>query len=152
MSQCPTCGRVAEDWTTKPDGQKVRGRKDNEDRTVDYTAWRRKWNRSSYVSDIDQVEWRVRDGQIIPVAVLELTRLDGDMMPRPAYFDAIINRFTKRDGQAKSITLFSKLLGVDAIIVLFHYNLENFWLYNLSTSSGWFHLKKEGYRKWLESK
>ena len=152
LDQCPTCGRVSEDWSSNRTDQKGQVRRDNKDRMVGYRKWRRKWDRTSYVSDIDQIEWRVVNGEIVPVAVLEMTRMDGEMMPPKGYLDAIITRYTKRDGQAKSICHFAELLGVEAIIVLFQHNLENFWLYNLSTGTGWYHLTKKGYRSWLEVK
>lgn len=125
------------------------------DRTIDYRKWRRSLAQHMYGTDIDIVEWRVVDGEIKPILVLELTRLDedGPKWLSPKYLDAIIHRFTKRDGQGKAITTIAGLIGVDAIIVLFRQDLSEFWLYNLSnpTEQGWHHMLKERYGHWLST-
>ena len=121
-----------------------------EDRIAAYRQWR--WDfRSAYVSDIDQLEWRVIDGKVVPVLLLELTRFDGDNQPGQGYLDAITARF-RRGGQGRAAITFAGMLGVDAVIVLFRYNLEDFWLYNLTIGEGWYHLGRDGYRHWLEAK
>ena len=129
---------------------KGKRRADTEDRAAAYRQWR--WNfRSAYVSDIDQVEWRIVDGKVEPVLLLELTRFDGDNQPAPGYFDAITARF-RREGQGRAAVTFASMLGVDAVIVLFRHNLEDFWLYNLTIGEGWYHLGRDCYRRWLEAK
>ena len=147
--QCPTCGRVSEDWGANRDPEKVRQRSDQEDRLSDYRRWRWRLGAGCFVSDIDQVEWRLVEGQIAPAMVLEMTRLDGDAVPSPSYLQAIIDRFTKRDGQGLAVCEIARRLGVDAVIVLFRHDLTEVWLYNLSTSIGWHHGSFPTYEKWI---
>ena len=47
-----------------------------EDRALIYTDWRRTIDVGTYCQDIDQVEYRIIDGEIVPVLMLELTRYD----------------------------------------------------------------------------
>lgn len=132
---------------------KGRARADIEDRAADYHRWRQGWGGGYYASDIDCVEWRIVEGQVVPVKVLELTRLDGDRTPLPpAYLEAIKRRFHERDGQAKSIVHLAWMLRVKAIVVLYRYDLTEFWLHDLGKPSGqWVHADEASYRRWLEA-
>ena len=118
-----------------------------EDRSLTYTDWRRTIGEGTYCQDSDQVEYRIIDGEIVPVLMLELTRYDYDTEPTEGYFAAILERFGK--SQRKSATSFATLLGVDCIIVLFKHNLTKFWIFNLTTNQGWYSLDKKGYEDWL---
>ena len=144
------------DWTdemtksTNSWGGKGRQRKDREDRTLDYRLWRFNMPRGLYTTDVDQVEWRVRDGEMVPVAILELTRIDGDRTPVPNYFKAILDRYEKRDSQKHTITHIASRLGVDAFIVAYLEDLSEFMLYNLSESTGWEHMDKDTYQDWIK--
>jgi hypothetical protein len=134
------------------DGQytKSKQRQDKEDRTSDYRQWRFGFGNHKFVSDIDQVEYRIVDGRIIPVALLELTRIDGDVPIRHGYLSSILQRFAKRDAQKKFIIEMAKKLDVNVYIVAFRYTLEEFWLYNLSKSKGWACLNKKRYSQWIK--
>ena len=154
--QCPTCGRIQEDWgnaDTKALAitlNKGKQREESEDRTADYRAWR--WNIGSgcYVSDIDHIEYRISNGIIKPVALLELTRVDGDRPIPDTYLNAILNRFKKRDAQYNLITHAAKELDCKAWVVLFREDLNEFWLYNLTNNRGWYkNLAKDKYKRWL---
>lgn len=149
--QCPTCGRMSEDWATNRERVKGFIRDDRENRTHDYTKWRGLFGGGACVSDLDAIEWRVVDGKITPRMVLELTRLDGDKSPLPAaYLAAIKTRYHVRDGQGKSVVHFARMLGVRAIIVLFRHDLTEFWLHCLNKpESDWRYMKKDEYRQWL---
>ena len=118
-----------------------------EDRSLIYTDWRRTIDVGTYCQDIDQVEYRIIDGEIVPVLMLELTRYDFDTEPNQNYFAAILERFSK--SQRKAATKFATLLGVNCIIVLFKHDLTKFWLFNLTTNQGWYSLDKKGYEDWL---
>ncbi len=146
---CPACGRVQENWGEKRSAAKGHRRSDIEDRGREYRDWRRGIGRSFYVMDIDQVEYRYVNGVMTPVLALELTRLDGDREPPETYFQAITKRFSNRDGQAAAITQLAGKLGVDAVIVLYRYNLSQFWLYNLTKNKGWYKLSLDGYKQWI---
>lgn len=130
-------------------GAKAQQRTDNEDRSLAYRQWHRTLGPELICSDVDQIEWRFVDGKPKAVAVLELTRIDeGD--GSPAYRDAIIERFTKRDGQATLIRTVGAALHAPAWIVLFRRDLAKFWLYNLDKpAAGWTELTRAVYTLWL---
>jgi hypothetical protein len=101
--------------------------------------------------DIDQVEWRVIDEVPTPVAMLELSRVDGNVHLPPSYMKAVLDRFNKRDGQGETIRAFAKSLEVKAWIVLFRWDLTEFWVYNLTDSRGWWEMKKPKYEHWIRN-
>ena len=131
-------------------GGKSRQRNDREDRLMDYRLWKYKLNKL-YTTDIDQIEWRVIDKKMIPVAVLEMTRIDDDQIPGPNYFQAIINRFETRDTQKYTITHVANCLGVDAFIVAFLKNLSYYMIYNLSKGDRWEKYNEYQYINWLQN-
>tara|TARA_Y100000593_G_scaffold31767_3_gene62484 strand:- start:15950 stop:16426 length:477 start_codon:yes stop_codon:yes gene_type:complete len=136
---------------TNKHGGKGRQRKDREDRTLGYRSWRLEQARGLYTTDVDQVEWRAIGGKLVPVAILELTRVDGDRRPVQKYFDAIIDRFTNRDSQKQTITYVADKLNVNAFIVAYLQNLSQFYVYNLSEGDGWKFYSKSEYKTWLSS-
>ena len=148
--QCPTCGRVSEDWGANREALKGHQRIDTDDRLADYRSWRFSWGGGAFVSDLDQIEWRMDGGAIRPVAIFEMTRLDGNMTPPRGYFIAIEKRFTERDGQAAAVLEFGRRLGVPVAIVLFRHDLSEFWVYVLSNPSKWFHFPAPAYKLWVE--
>lgn len=151
QEQCPTCGRVSEDWSKRNEEIKGKQRQDAAiDRTADYRAWRQTWGGGCFTSDLDQVEWRIIDGKVVPLVVLELTRLDGNVAPPPSYFEAIENRFRKRDGQGTAVVDIACRIGVDVVIVLFRHDLSEFWIHNLTTGGIWYPLTQDKFRRWLE--
>lgn len=149
--QCPTCGRVSEDWAARNIEKNYKGkqRKDSEDRICDYRSWRHTFGNGMYVNDIDQLEWRIIDGKHTPVALIELSRIDGNMKIPQKYLEAVLNRFKKRDAQGSIFVLLAKLLKIDIWIVLFRWDLSEFYLYNLVNGEKWVHLSKDEYKKWI---
>lgn len=119
-----------------------------EDRSIAYTDWHREIGPDFPCQDIDQIEYRIIDGKIIPILMLELTRYDYENEPADQYFNAILERFNK--SQRKAATCFAELLGVDCVIVLFKFDLTRFWLFNLTTDQGWYSLDEDRYKKWLK--
>lgn len=149
--QCPTCGRVSQDWAERKFDLKGKRRSDSEDRLKDYRGWR--WGaggRELLVTDLDQIEYAFVDGEPIPVAVLELSRVDGDVKVPPSYLRAVLDRFQKRDAQGKVSCHLASRLGCKCWIVLFRYDLSEFWVFNLSDSRGWWNLSQPVYERWLE--
>lgn len=132
------------------ESHKTRQREDREDRLSTYRSWR--WNipGKNYVCDADQIEYRITDGKIVPVALLELTRYDGDLDPTPNYLKAITNRFNLRDGQGNVARFLAGKLGCHAYIVLFRHNLNMFWLYDLTDNRGWWRMNLQSYQYWLD--
>ena len=107
-------------------------------------------------TDIDHVEWREVNGKLAPVAFFELTRVDKNVVPNQLYLDAIIDRFTKRDGQAKMIKALAEPFEVPVYIIAFLKDLSSFCVYNLSSpketrNNGWWILPQKKYKEWLAS-
>jgi hypothetical protein len=120
---------------------------------AEYRAWRHgRGGPALLVCDIDQLEYRYDgEGWPEPVAVLEVTRYDGAGEPPRGYFEAILDRYVRRDGQAKAIKVFASMLGCKAFIVLYRRDVSRFWLYNLSDNSGvWQGMSSDGYLDFLK--
>ena len=156
--QCPQCGRIRENWGNEDTKalaitmNKGKQRKDTEDRAASYRAWRWTLGGGCYVSDIDHVEYRIVGDEIKPVALLELTRVDGDRLIPNKYLSSILDRFKKRDAQKKLITFAATELKCKAWVVLFRHDLSEFWLYNLSNERGWYkNLDKSQYKTWIKN-
>lgn len=124
-------------------------RPDNEDRALKYRQWRRDVGGGCYVADIDHFEYRVVDGEVVPVAVFELTlvKQSGETVP-DSYLDAIVRRFST-DGQAQAIKTVAQRLSVKAWIILFNETISSFWVYDLSSGRGWWQLDELKYTAWL---
>lgn len=145
------------DWKSQDSKKKIAGtnakarqRDDKEDRTIAYRDWRRTFPQGSpFTTDLDQIEVRKINGELRPVAVLELTRTDGDGPVGQKYLDAITDRFFYRDGQGELAVGLANRLGTKAAIVLFRYNLKDFWVYNLSDREGWFYMTAPQYQRWI---
>lgn len=155
--QCPTCGRCDQDWTapasrqtTLLEGVKAAQHRSTEDRTRVYREWRRTLGPGLYVNDVDHVEWRMVDGHVVPVALLELTRVNGLAPVPPTYLDRILDRMCDRDPQAKFACEIAARIGVSAFVVVFRWDCGAFWVYNLSARRGWWSLTPEKYRTWIE--
>tara|TARA_R100000808_G_C2153477_1_gene163700 strand:+ start:1686 stop:2138 length:453 start_codon:yes stop_codon:yes gene_type:complete len=135
---------------------KQHNREDTEDRTTLYRdiRWKQAWN-SRCVQDLDQIEYSVVDGQIVYVAIIELTRRDNHPTiknPPPRYFDAILERYDS-DMQGRLAVETAKKLGVDAYIVVFDEDVERLWVYNFSKRKGFTReFSKKEYFEWLYAK
>lgn len=129
---------------------KPRRLESREDRGLDYRDWRRTFKSSSYVMDLDQVEYRIVDGEFIPVAVLELTRTDEAVRSAVALQTAVLHRISVENIQAKVLVSMAKRLGVDAFLVLFVADLSEFHVYNLTTEKRWWVMNPERYQYWID--
>lgn len=130
---------------------KPRRLESREDRSLDYRDWRRTFKSSSYVMDMDQVEYRIVDGEFIPVAVIELTREDHPpVRSAVALQTAVLHRISEENIQAKALVSMAERLGVNAFLVLFVADLSEFHVYNLSTENGWWVMNRERYQYWID--
>jgi hypothetical protein len=100
-------------------GAKAQQRTDNEDRAKIYRDWHRTLRADLAMFDVDTIEWRQRNGELVAVAVIELTRTDSDNVSEN-YLKAILDRFDVRDKQGEASRKVAKALGVDAHITLFN--------------------------------
>ena len=152
--QCPTCGRCPKDWAEREAAIK-QGFKADGDRAALYRNYRRTlkgppgaWDDLGCATDVDNVEWRYRDGGWQPAAVFELTRVDGDLELPESYFGNIAARF-RTEVQGKIAKIVARRFDCKAWIVLFRYDCSEFWIYNLTDDRGWFHINADAYRSWL---
>jgi len=121
-----------------PSGSKAHQRSDFEDRSAEFRRWHRTLDRSMLASDVDLIEWRSISGDTLPVAVIEITRIDQGRKISEAYLNAITQRFQERDFQAKAANYVAKKLGVKAWIVLYRQGCNEFWVYDLTQTRRWY--------------
>lgn len=152
-AQCSACGRVSPDWSApdsvaRENGSKVAQRPPIEDRLRPYRDWR--WRLGgAYVADLDQVEYAIVDGEVVPVAVLEMTRVDGDRLPPPSYFESIRSRIMVRDAQGRVAVALAARLGVRAYVVAFRWDCSEFWVCGLTDDTGWKRATPAAYERWI---
>ncbi len=132
-----------------PTGAKAHQRTDTEWRSQPYSDWHRTLPRWMWMTDVDFIEWRLRDGKLTAVAVIEVTRVDVGRAVGPGYLDAIIRRFEERDLQASAARKVAEALGTKAYIVLFRTDCSEFWVYNLSDRHGWKHFPAQEMEEFL---
>lgn len=129
-------------------GTKCRQRDDTEDRLIDYRNWKYK-QKYLWTTDIDQVEWTKQDGKDVPVAILEVTRIDNDYkIPPDSYFQEIIERMFVRDTQGRKAVTLADRLGVPAFIVAYLKNMTKFIIYDMKKRDGWKILNEDQYVNW----
>lgn len=120
-----------------------------EDREWRFRDWHRDFPRWCYQMNLDVLEYRrASNGDLMPVALLELSRFDGDRIPGPAYFSAWLDRIHERDDNAAALKKFAEMLCCDAYLVLFQADLRWFMVYNLSTGKGWENMTPAAYMAW----
>jgi len=83
-------------------GAKAYQRADAEWRIKPYSDWHRTLSSKLLMLDVDYVEWRYRNGELAPVGVMEVTRVDRGRTVDAHYLDAITRRFEQRDLQAQA--------------------------------------------------
>lgn len=127
----------------------------NVDRLAAYRRMRRRVGGYCYVQDIDQVEYRMRQGMVVPVALLELTRINGGTPgadPAPV-LDAIINRVYTQTNQARASIEFARRLGVPPYLIAYDRQLTRFFVHELrdadAPASTWTALHRRAYIDWL---
>jgi hypothetical protein len=130
-------------------GSKVRQRADNEDRTIDYRKFLYEQN-GLYAIDQDLICLKIKNHKNIPVAVLELTRIDNYIWtPSQNYFDSIIYRYCIRDKQRAISVDIAELLRCPVYIVAFSDCIRKFHLYNLTENNGeWIFQNKIEHLEW----
>ena len=128
-------------------GAKCRQREDTEDRLVDYRNWKYR-QKSLWTTDIDQVEWTIENGKDIPVAILEVTRIDDNRVPPDSYFQEIIDRMFIRDTQGRKAVALAEKLNVPAFIVAYLKKMTKFIMYDMKKRDGWRILNENEYIDW----
>jgi hypothetical protein len=120
-------------------GAKAYQRMDTENRIKPYSDWHRTLDRRLYMADVDFIEWRYRNNDLVAVGVMEVTRVDLAKEVNQGYLDSIVQRFEQRDLQARVARKVAEALQTKAYIVLFREDCSEFWVYNLTDRRGWGH-------------
>ena len=129
-------------------GTKCRQREDTEDRLIDYRNWKYK-QKYLWTTDLDQIEWTKENGEDVPVAILEMTRIDNDYsIPPNSYFDSIVQRMFTRDTQGRKAVILANKLNVPAFIVAYLKNMTYFIMYDMKKRDGWKVLNEDEYIDW----
>lgn len=131
-------------------GAKAYQRSDNEDRSAEYKLWHRKLSRSCSALDVDFIEWRYRNGSMIPVALTEITRVDIDKEVSINYLESIVDRYNERDFQGKATRYLANKLGIPAFIILYKQGCTDFWIYDFTKNSWIGSLSQEDMGKFIE--
>ena len=132
---------------------KKHNRTDTEDRSFAYRDAR--WNLNfGAVQDVDHIEYKIVNGEVVYVAVLELTLRETPKNlrnPPSSYFERVKKRYLT-GSQGKFTIQTAKRLGVDAFIVVFNEDATRFWVYNMSKNYGFNReINQKQYFDWLKS-
>lgn len=129
---------------------KGRQRTDTEDRSEVYRNWRHTFGDARYVVDIDQLEYKIENDEVIPVAVIEITREDEKVRCAKALQDAVLYRINEQYAQGKALIKAALMLRVDAYVCIFLKDLSEFHVYNLTKPNGWRVMDQRKYRRWID--
>jgi hypothetical protein len=136
---------------TTESGAKAHQRQDTENRVLPYSLWHRTLHKSLYMLDVDFVEWRFKYGKMIPVGVMEVTRVDNGKTVDSHYCAEILERYDERDFQGRATRIISNALGTKSYIVLFREDCSEFWVFNLTDNAGWAHYNPSEMEAFLKS-
>lgn len=131
-------------------GAKAYQRADAEWRSKPYSDWHRTLSKDLLMVDVDFIEWRYKNGELVPVGVMEVTRVDVGREVNQGYLDAIVQRFEQRDLQALAACKVAAALQTKAYIILFRADCSEFWVYNLTNRRGWWHLEPAKMEEFLQ--
>jgi hypothetical protein len=123
---------------------------DDIDRLAAYRTWRYSIGKDRhYVLDVDQVEYRLRGGKLVPVAVLEMTRADvaGADPDRKLLHDIR----TRSTWQREALEHIATLLGVPLYIVVYHAHLEEYFILAATGVELAHIIGRKRYADWLEA-
>lgn len=88
-----------------------------DDHAAEYRTWHRSLPGYCYMLDVDCIEWRFVNGELVPKMVVELTSL-----PRGAttpYFEAITERYEEGGLQGAAVRYVARALQVPACTVAY---------------------------------
>ena len=130
-------------------GNKVRQRKDNEDRSLPYRNMLY-GEYGLYAIDQDLICVSFENDEPVANAILELTRIDNYFRePTSNYFKSILKRYSERDKQKYLSVWFGNKVQAPVYIVAFAHNLSMFHMYNLTEDNGnWFKQNKLEHLEW----
>ena len=107
------------------------GRTDNSEA---YKSWHRTLDRHLYLTDVDSIEWRMHNGILTPVAVIELTTFADDGIGQEKR-DAVRDRFDRKTMQGAATRAVASALKVPALVVLHKKDLSRFAVWDMGSDS-----------------
>ena len=136
------------------------GKEDGESRTREYRDWRTVQGLPA-VCDADQIEYRMVDGEAVPVAVIELSVADmqsedhpggvregADLSPR--FLEAVEAKVAPTRGQGMILRLLAEKLGCPLFVVVYiRGRIERGVWVHRAGRDGWRKLTLEKYRDGL---
>ena len=131
-------------------GSKAYQRRDTVWRIKPYSDWHRTLSRNLLMLDVDFVEWRFRNNELVAVGVMEVTRVDRGRTVNGRYLQAILDRYQQRDLQARATRKVAQALQTKAYIVLFREDCSEFWVHNLSDGGGWNYYRPRQMEEFLQ--
>jgi hypothetical protein len=131
-------------------GAKAYQRADAEWRIKPYSDWHRTLSSKLLMLDVDYVEWRYRNGELAPVGVMEVTRVDRGRTVDARYLDAITRRFEQRDLQAQAARKVWPRRSRPKLTSSCFARIAEFWVYNLTDRTGWTHYTPQQMAEFLQ--
>lgn len=130
-------------------GQKAYQRQDTEDRSLIYRNWLRTVETGGFFLDIDFIKWKTIKGELIPIAITDLTRCDKDDAGF-GYLQAITHRLFVRDRQGHVLRQLGKLLRIPVYLVLFQKDMKWLKVFSFQTNE-WRNFTPEEWANYLKN-
>ena len=105
-------------------------KKDDIDRTIPYKKFVNGFDINGFCTDIDNIKWKLIDGEYKPCAIMELTASDWETVATEQYRNSIEDRILRRGKQGAVMEALGKLLNVPVYWVLFPPGIS--WIYVFS--------------------
>lgn len=115
------------------------GRTDNSET---YKSWHRTLDRHLYLTDVDSIEWRMANGILTPVGLIELTTFSDDSIDQDKR-DAVRDRFDRKTMQGAATRAVAVALRIPALVVLHKKDLSQFAVWDMA-SDAWHSIDQRG--------
>jgi hypothetical protein len=115
-----------------------------------YREWHRTLGRSALAFDVDFVEVRARDGELLPVAIIETTSVrDAALLDDGEYVGQILKRL-RSGGQMRVLRRLAHAVGARCYVVIYDWRLTAFGVWD-EDREFLSRFDEAGYREWLLS-
>lgn len=136
-------------------------RQSGSDRTEEYRTWRTTLGQGC-VCDVDQIEYKFRDGVLVPCAIVELCVADQrsdeipagvppNQPPSPNFLKAVEAKACMDRPQGKLLRLVAATLKVPLLLVVYVDGRlpDGLWVFRVDGSKGWRKMSREEYMERL---
>lgn len=125
-----------------------------EKRDINYSIWHRTLPNSCYAQDIDYVEYRFVNNEVVPVAIIETTVLDyipANQFEETRILNKIIERLYSQSAQSKFLTHIAKRLNLPVYLVTFDRDLHIIYVLDMIRKEKWYKHTKDSYAEFLKN-